>query len=138
MSKFYDVVLFHKAVEQVFAPLLSRTCCELIFLWVSLNSPNKPIMFLQVQESKICTYRKSSIKPPPPSPFSDLVSKIHTHLQAWLNLACSSWLSDIEETTQFPPVLFSRFLNPSAPFSGPNYLGPWNTLGLIRQKLCHH
>ena len=46
--------------------------------------------------------------------FSDLISKIHTHFQTWPNLACSR-LSDKEETTQFPPVLFSRFLNSADP-----------------------
>ena len=49
-----------------------------------------------------------------PHPFSDLISKIHRNLQTWPNLACSR-LSDKEETTQFPPVLFSRFLNSADP-----------------------
>ena len=38
-----------------------------------------------------------------PHPFSDQISKIHTHFRTW-----------------------------------PNYLRAWNSLGLIRQKLCHH
>ena len=70
-----------------------------------------------------------------PHPFSDQISKIHTNFQTWSILACSR-LSDGGGVSQFPPVLFScsRFLK----FSGPNYLGAWNRLGLIRQKLCHH
>ena len=40
----------------------------------------------------------------------------------------------VGETPQFSPVLFSC----SRCLSGPNYLGAWNRLGLIRQKLCHH
>ena len=50
------------------------------------------------------------------TPFSDQISKIHTHFQIWPNLACSR-LSDIGETSQFPPVLFScsRFLNSADP-----------------------
>ena len=38
-----------------------------------------------------------------PHPFSDQISKVHTHFPTW-----------------------------------PNYLRAWNSLGLIRQKLCHH
>ena len=36
--------------------------------------------------------------------------------------------------------VFSRFIFVFAlsQFSGPTYLGAWNRLGLIRQKLCHH
>ena len=49
-----------------------------------------------------------------PHPFSDLISKIHTHFQTWPNLACSR-LSNIEETTQFPLVVFSHFLNLADP-----------------------
>ena len=51
-----------------------------------------------------------------PHPFSDQISKIHTHFWTWPNLACSR-LSQ---------------------FSGPTYLGGWNRLGLIKQELCYH
>ena len=68
-----------------------------------------------------------------PHPFSDQISKIHTHFRP--NLACSR----LSDSWGDSPV-FSRFIFVFAlsQFSGPNYLGAWNRLGLIRQKLCHH
>ena len=70
-----------------------------------------------------------------PHPFSDQISKIHTHFRTRPNLACS-WPSDSWGDSQ----VFSRFIFvfSLSPFSGPNYLRGWNSLGLIRQKLCHH
>ena len=70
-----------------------------------------------------------------PHPFSDQISKVHTHFQTWPKLACSR-LSDSRGDS---PVS-SRFIFMFAlsQFSGPNDLGAWNRLGLIRQKLCHH
>ena len=70
-----------------------------------------------------------------PHPFSDQISKIHTHFRTWHNLACSR----LSDSWGDSPV-FSRFIFVFAlsQFSGPNYLGAWNRLGLIRQKLCHH
>ena len=69
-----------------------------------------------------------------PHPFSDQISKIHTHFRTWPNLACSR-LSDSWGGSVFSRFIFVFSLSQ---FSGPNYLGAWNRLGLIRQKLCHH
>ena len=69
-----------------------------------------------------------------PHPFSDQISKIHTHFRTWPNLACSR-LSDSWGDSLFSCFIFVFSLSQ---FSGPNYLGGWNRLGLIRQKLCHH
>ena len=70
-----------------------------------------------------------------PHPFSDQISKIHTHFRTWPNLACSrlsdSW-GDSPVLTRF------IFVFSLSHFSGPNYLRACNGLGLIRQKLCHH
>ena len=51
-----------------------------------------------------------------PHPFSDQISKIHTHFQTWPNLACSR-LSISRGDSQFLPALFScsRFLNSADP-----------------------
>ena len=70
-----------------------------------------------------------------PHPFSDQISKIHTNFQTWSILACSR----LSDSGGGSPVS-SRFIFVFAlsQFSGPNYLGAWNRLGLIRQKLCHH
>ena len=70
-----------------------------------------------------------------PHPFSDQISKIHTHFRTWPNFACSR----LSDSWGDSPV-FSRFIFVLAlsQFSAPNYLGAWNRLGLIRQKLCHH
>ena len=72
----------------------------------------------------------------PGSPNLDLIadSKIHIHFRTWPNLACSR-LSDSWGDSVFPLFIFVFSLSQ---FSGPNYLGGWNRLGLIRQKLCHH
>ena len=53
---------------------------------------------------------------------------MHTLVQTWPNLACSR-LSDSGEDSP----LSSRFISVFAlsQFSGPNYLGAWNRLGLI-------
>ena len=69
-----------------------------------------------------------------PHPFSDQISKIHTHFRTWPNLACSR-LSDSWRDSVFSHFIFVFSLSQ---FSGPNYLGGWNRLGLIRQKLRHH
>ena len=68
-------------------------------------------------------------------PFSDQISKIHTHIRIWPNLA----FSRLSDSLGNSPVL-SRFIFvfSLSQFSGPNYLRAWNSLGLIRQKLCHH
>ena len=70
-----------------------------------------------------------------PHPFSDQISKIHTHFRTWPNLACSR----LSDSWGDSPV-FSRFIFVFAlsQFSGPSYLWAWNRLGIIRQKLCHH
>ena len=70
-----------------------------------------------------------------PHPFSDQISKIHTNFQTWSILACSR----LSDSGGGSPVS-SRFIFVFAlsQFSGPSYLGAWNRLGLIRQKLCHH
>ena len=70
-----------------------------------------------------------------PHPFSVQISKIHTHFRTWPNLACSR----LSDSWGDSPV-FSRFIFVFAlsQFSGPSYLGAWNRLGIIRQKLCHH
>ena len=70
-----------------------------------------------------------------PHPFSDQISKIHTSFQTWSILARSR-LSDSGGGSPFS----SRFIFVFAlsQFSRPSYLGAWNRLGLIRQKLCHH
>ena len=41
----------------------------------------------------------------------------------------------VKDTPQFSPPFI--FVFSFSQFSGPNYLGAWNGLGLIRQKLCH-
>ena len=70
-----------------------------------------------------------------PHPFSDQISKIHTNFQNWSILACPR----LSDSWGDSPVS-SRFIFVFAlcQFSGPNYLGASNKLGLIRQKLCHH
>ena len=70
-----------------------------------------------------------------PHPFSDQISKIHTNYQTWSILACSR----LSDSGGGSPVS-SRFIFVFAlsQFIGPNYLGAWNRLGLIRQKLCHY
>ena len=64
-----------------------------------------------------------------PHPFSDQISKIHTHFRTWHNLACSR----LSDSWGDSPV-FSRFIFVFAlsQFSGPSYLGAWNRLGIIR------
>ena len=66
-----------------------------------------------------------------PHPFSDQISKIHTNFQTWSILACSR----LSDSGGGSPVS-SRFIFVFAlsQFSGPNYLGAWTRLGLIRQK----
>ena len=70
-----------------------------------------------------------------PHPFSDQISKIHTHFRTWPNLACSRLSDSWGDSPVFSRFIFVFSLSQ---FSGPNYLGAWNRLGLIRQKLCHH
>ena len=64
-----------------------------------------------------------------PHPFSDQISKIHTHFRAWPNLACSR-LSD--SWGDFPVFSHFIFVFELSQFSGPSYLGAWNRLGIIR------
>ena len=66
---------------------------------------------------------------PPGSPNPDPI------FQTWSILACSR----LSDSGGGSPVS-SRFIFVFAlsQFSGPNYLGAWNRLGLIRQKLCHY
>ena len=66
-----------------------------------------------------------------PHPFSDQISKIHTNYQIWSILACSR-LSDSGEGSPVSSCFI--FVFALSQFSGPNYLGAWNRLGLIRQK----
>ena len=75
--------------------------------------------------------KKMSFSTPVFSP----ISKIHSNFQTWSILACSR----LSDSGGGSPVS-SRFIFVFAlsQFSGPNYLGAWNRLGLIRQKLCHH
>ena len=75
--------------------------------------------------------KKMSFSTPVFSP----ISKIHSNFQTWSILACSR----LSYSGGGSPVS-SRFIFVFAlsQFSGPNYLGAWNRLGLIRQKLCHH
>ena len=70
-----------------------------------------------------------------PHPFSDQISKIHTHFRTWPNLACSRLSDSWGDSPVFSRFIFVFSLSQ---FSGPNYLRAWNRLGLIRQKLCHH
>ena len=70
-----------------------------------------------------------------PHPFSDQISKIHTHFRTWPNLACSR-LSD--SWGDFPVFSHFIFVFELSQFSGPSYLGAWDRLGIIRQKLYHH
>ena len=80
---------------------------------------------------------------PNPDPISDQenvichtqISKIHTNFQTWSILACSR-LSDSGGGS--PSSSRFIFVFTLSQFSGPKYLGAWNSLGLIRQKLCHH
>ena len=53
----------------------------------------------------------------------------------WPNLACFR-LSDSWGNS--PVLSHFIFVFSLSQFSGPNYLRAWNSLGLIRQKLCHH
>ena len=75
--------------------------------------------------------KKMSFSTPVFSP----ISKIHSNFQTWSILACSR----LSDSGGGSPVS-SRFIFVFAlsQFSGPNYLGAWNRLGLIRQKLCHY
>ena len=70
-----------------------------------------------------------------PHPFSDQISEINTNFQTWSILACSRL-----SYSGGGSLVSSRFIFVFAlsQFIGPNYLGAWNRLGLIRQKLCHH
>ena len=68
-------------------------------------------------------------------PFSDRISKIHAHFQTWPNLARSRLLDSGRDSPVCSRFIFVFALSQ---FSGPSYLGAWNRLGLIRQKLCHH
>ena len=70
-----------------------------------------------------------------PRPFSDQISKIHTHFRTWPNFACSRLSDSWGDSPVFCRFIFVFSLSQ---FSGPNYLRAWNRLGLIRQKLCHH
>ena len=70
-----------------------------------------------------------------PHPFSVQISKIHTNFQTWSISACSR-LSDSGEGS--PSSSRFIFVFALSQFSGPKYLGAWNSLRLIRQKLCHH
>ena len=70
-----------------------------------------------------------------PHPFSDEIPKIHTHFRTWPNLACSRISDNWGDSPVFSCFIFMFSL---FQFSRPNYLGAWNRLGLIRQKLCHH
>ena len=83
------------------------------------------LLILTLLQTKKCHF---------PHPFSDQISKIHTHFRTWPNLACSR-LSDSWGGSVFSRFIFMFSLSQ---FSGPNYLGAWNRLCLIRQKLCHH
>ena len=70
-----------------------------------------------------------------PHPFSDQISKINTHFRTWPNLACSRLSDSWGDSPVFSRFIFVFSLSL---LSGPNYLRAWNSLGLIRQKLCHH
>ena len=70
-----------------------------------------------------------------PHPFSDQISKIHTHFRTWPNLACSRFSDSWGDSPVFSRFIFVFSLSQ---FSGPNYLRALNRLGLIRQKFCHH
>ena len=64
-----------------------------------------------------------------PHPFSDQISKLHTHFRTWPSLACSR-LSDSWETPQFSPLLFSVRAF-SIQWTQLPFLGAWNRLDLI-------
>ena len=70
-----------------------------------------------------------------PHSFSDQISEINTNFQTWSILACSRLSDSGEGSPVSSPFIFVFALSQ---FIGPNYLGTWNRLGLIRQKLCHH
>ena len=70
-----------------------------------------------------------------PHPFSDQITKIHTHSRTWPNLACSRLSDSWGDSPNFSRFIFVFAL---FQFREPNYLGTWNRLGLIRQKLRHH
>ena len=70
-----------------------------------------------------------------PHPFSVQISKIHTHCRSWPNLACSRLSDSWRDSSVFSRFIFVFALSQ---FSGRSDLGAWNSLGIIRQKLCHH
>ena len=70
-----------------------------------------------------------------PHPFSDQISKIHTNFQTWSILARSRLSYSGGGSPVSSRLIFVFALSQ---FSGPSYLGAWNRLGLIRQKLSHH
>ena len=70
-----------------------------------------------------------------PQPFSDQISRIHTHFQTWPNFACSR-LSDSGRDAPVSSCFIFMFV--LSQFSGPRYLRASNRPGLITQKLCYH
>ena len=54
-----------------------------------------------------------------PHPFSDQISKIHTHFRTWPNLACSRLSDSWGDSPVFSRFIFVFSLSQ---FSGPNYL----------------
>ena len=75
--------------------------------------------------------KKMSFSTPVFSP----ISKIHSNFQTWSILACSRLSYSGGGSPVSSRLIFVFALSQ---FSGPNYLGAWNRLGLIRQKLCHY
>ena len=91
------------------------------YYWEFLVGLCRPILqILTLFQTKKCHF---------PHPFSDQISKLHTHLWTWPNLACSR-LSDSWETPQISPLLFSVWAF-SIQWTQLPYLGAWNRLGLI-------
>ena len=70
-----------------------------------------------------------------PQPFSEQISRIHTHFQTWPNFACSRLSDSGRDAPVSSRIIFMFALSQ---FSGPNYLRASNRSGLIRQKLCYH
>ena len=97
------------------------------YYWEFLEGVWCPVLrILTLLQTKKCHF---------PHPFSDQISKIHTHIRIWPNLA----FFRLSDSLGNSPVL-SRFIFvfSLSQFSRPNYLRAWNSLGLIRQKLYHY
>ena len=110
----------------IYTPLLTPGGVLRGFLGGGVTVCNPVLQILTRFQTKKCHF---------PHPFSDQISKFHTNFRTWPNLACSR-LSDSGGGS--PVSCRFIFVFALSQFSGPNYLGASNRLGLIRQKLCHY